>query len=249
MLSPGTAKATATVKATSAQQRQANRRNALRSTGPKSLAGKRRASTNARLHGLAGAGELSTVDPLLGQLSSLVAQDGMDPVRAQEIALKIISYERNQAYQRELFWQAQAPNHSGGEVHQEMRNSFGAELDMMADVLAEHEHWREHQQKYQPDGQQDGQQDSQQEDQHDHQQEEQQEDQHEHQHEHHDEHLKDQLNKEDLDFMMNMQRRMLSIVAEGKRERERRQRVRHAIRYLKRSSNQLIGSIKRLRGS
>jgi hypothetical protein len=114
-----------------------------------------------------------------------------------------------------------------------MRNSFGAELDMMADVLAEHEHWREHQQEYQQDGQQ--------EDQHDHQQEEQQG--------HHDEYLKDQLNKEDLDFMVNMRRRMLSIVAEGKRERERRQRVRHAIRHLKRSSNQLIGSIKRLRGS
>ena len=229
MLSPGTAKATATATATSAQQRQANRRNALRSTGPKSLAGKRRASTNARLHGLSGAGELSTLDPLLGQLSALVTQDRLDPVRAQDIALKIISYERNQAYQRELFLQAQEANHSGGEVHQEMRNSFGTDLDMMADVLAEHEHWREHQQVYQQDGQQ--------------------EDQHERQQGHHDEHLKGQVHQEDLDFMVNMQRRMLSIVAEGKRERERRQRARNAIRYLKRSSNQLIGSIKSLRGS
>ena len=90
VLSPGTgtatakatAKATGKATATSAQQRQANRRNALKSTGPKSLAGKRRASSNARLHGLSGAGELSTRDPLLGQLSSLIAQDRLDPVRA-----------------------------------------------------------------------------------------------------------------------------------------------------------------------
>ena len=156
----------------------------------------------------------------------------MELVRAQDIALKIISYERNQAYQQELFLQAQAPNRSEAAVHQEMRNAFGTELDMMADVLAEHEHWREHQQEYQDD-------------QHEH--------QHEHQQKHHDEHqqenYKGQVNKENLNFALNMQRRMLSIVAEGKRERERRKRVRNAVRYLKRSSNQLIGSIKRLRGS
>lgn len=207
--------------ATSPQKRQANRRNALKSTGPKSPAGKRRASRNARLHGLSGASERSTTNPLLSQLSSLIAQDGTDPVVAQDIALKIVSYERNQEYQRALFVQAQESSLSELAVDQEMRHLFETELDLMADVLDEQEHEREHEEKD------------------------------EGQHEELREGFRGRVDKSDLDFVVNMQRKMLKLTVRQaqRREQERLKRVHHSIRYLKRSSNQLIGSIKRLRES
>jgi hypothetical protein len=88
----------------SAQKRQANRRNALRSTGPKSSAGKRRSSKNARMHGLSAISQIGISDPILAQLTTMIAEDGVDNYLAQEIASRIVSYERNQIYQRALFW-------------------------------------------------------------------------------------------------------------------------------------------------
>lgn len=122
---------------TSAQKRQANRRNALRSTGPKSPTGKTRSSKNARMHGLSVISQIGISDPILTQLTRMIEEDGVDNFLAREIANRIVSYERNQAYQRTLFSQLQQPSRTETAVHEEMRNSFGKELDLMADFLDE----------------------------------------------------------------------------------------------------------------
>ena len=70
----------------SAQKRQVNRRNALRSTGPKSPVGKSRSSKNARIHGLSVIDSLAISEPLLTNLSEVISQEGVDPFLAQEIA-------------------------------------------------------------------------------------------------------------------------------------------------------------------
>jgi hypothetical protein len=82
-------------------------------------------------------------------------------------------------------------------VHQAMRQSFGPELDMMADVLEQHEH--------QPEG------------------------------------SKGRVNTSDLNFVLKIQRKMLSLVVKQTQQAEEEQakRRRQSVRYLKRSSNQL----------
>jgi hypothetical protein len=186
---------------TSAQKRQANRRNALRSTGPKSPTGKRRSSKNARMHGLSVIAQIGISDPILKQLTRMIAEDGVDIFLAQEIANRIVSYERNQAYQRTIFSQLQQPSRTETAVHEEMRNSFGTELDMMADFLDERRY------------------------------------------------LAGRIKKSDLNFVINTQHKMLKLtLRQVKRQQaEHAKRVRNSVRYLKRSSNQLIKSLKGLR--
>ena len=188
---------------TSAQKRQANRRNALRSTGPKSAGGKLRSSQNARMHGLSIIDSMGISDPLLTSLSELISQDGVDPFLAQEIANRIVSYERNQAYQRMHFSQLQEPKRTETANHEAMRNSFGTELDMMADFLNE--------KRYLGGG----------------------------------------IKKSDLNFVINMQQKMMKLaLRQIKRQGvEHAKRVRNSVRYLKRSSNQLIKSLKGLRSA
>jgi len=88
---------------TSPRQRAANRRNALHSTGPKTIAGRRRVAVNALSHGLS-----VPVDPLIQQdlinpiLDRLVSEDLSEPVRL-DLATKIAEFERNIAHQRERF--------------------------------------------------------------------------------------------------------------------------------------------------
>ena len=70
---------------TSEARRAANRANAQKSTGPRSLAGKARASQNARRHGL---GSQVTADPLarewIASLATALAGEGASPaVQAQ----------------------------------------------------------------------------------------------------------------------------------------------------------------------
>ena len=88
---------------TSPRQRAANRRNALRSTGPKTTAGRRRVAANALSHGLSVPVDPLTqrelVDPILDKLTS---EDLPEPVRL-DLATKIAEFERNIAHQRERF--------------------------------------------------------------------------------------------------------------------------------------------------
>ena len=155
------------------------------------------------MHGLSVIAQIGASDPLLTQLSRMVAEDGIDNFDAQEIASRIVSYERNQAYQRTLFSQLQQPSRTETAVHEEMRKSFGTELDMMADFLDE--------QRY----------------------------------------LGGRIKKGDLNFVVNTQRRMLKLKLRQikRQEAEHAKRVRNSVRYLKRSSNQLIKSLKGLRSA
>jgi hypothetical protein len=88
---------------TSAAQRRANRRNALKSTGPKSRRGRQRASLNSTTHGLSRPAEpeerRAAVDLILNALDGERMED-----RARErIAEVIFEFERNVAHQREIF--------------------------------------------------------------------------------------------------------------------------------------------------
>lgn len=187
----------------SAQRRQANRRNALRSTGPKSPVGKAHSSKNARMHGLSVIDSIVISDPLLTELSELISQEAVDNFWAQEIANRIVSYERNQAYQRLLFSQLQEPKRTETAVHKGMRDSFGTELDMMADFLDEKRY------------------------------------------------LGGDIKKSDLNFVINTQHKLLKLTLRQikRQEVEHAKRVRNSVRYLKRSSNQLIKSLKGLRSA
>jgi hypothetical protein len=153
------------------------------------------------MHGLSVIVQIGISDPLLTQLTSTMAEDGVDNFDAQEIASRIVSYERNQAYQRALFSQSHQPSRTETAVHEEMRNSFGTELDMMADFLDD--------QRY----------------------------------------LGGRIKKGDLNFVVNMQHKMLKMTLRQikRQEAEHAKRVRNSVRYLKRSSNQLIKSLKGLR--
>jgi hypothetical protein len=88
---------------TSQKQRTANRSNALKSTGPRSQAGKRQSSVNSTKHSLT-----KPIDSLpwgqhLQPLTDLLVKDGFAEEQARELARKILDYERNLAYQRERF--------------------------------------------------------------------------------------------------------------------------------------------------
>ena len=88
---------------TSAAQRRANRRNALKSTGPKSRKGRQRASLNSTKHGLSRPAEpkerRAAVDLIL------VALDGepMEDRARERIAEVIFEFEKNVAHQRDIF--------------------------------------------------------------------------------------------------------------------------------------------------
>ena len=155
------------------------------------------------MHGLSVINQMVIPDPLLNRLLGVITEEGIDYLLAQEIANRIVSYERNQAYQRMLFSQLQAPKRTETAVHEGMRNSFGTELDLMADFLAD--------QRY----------------------------------------LVGRIKKSDLNFVINTQHRMLKLTLRQikRQEVEHAKRVRNSVRYLKRSSNQLIRSLKDLRAA
>ena len=155
------------------------------------------------MHGLSVIAQIGISDPILTQLTKMVAEDGLDNFDAQEIAHRIVSYERNQAYQRTLFSQLQQPSRTETAVHEEMRNSFGTELDMMADFLDERRY------------------------------------------------LASRIKKSDLNFVINTQHKMLKLTLRQikRQDAEHAKRVRNSVRYLKRSSNQLIKSLKGLRAA
>jgi hypothetical protein len=82
---------------TSPKQRAANRSNALKSTGPRSQAGKRQSSVNSTKHLLT-----KPIDSLpwgqhLRALTHLLVYDGFEEAQAGELARKILDYERNVA--------------------------------------------------------------------------------------------------------------------------------------------------------
>jgi hypothetical protein len=88
---------------TSPQKRQANRANALRSTGPRSAIGKRIAAQNARAHGLSVALDPVAIEPQVQKISELLLEEGISTTQAHEIAIRILDYERNLQHERKTF--------------------------------------------------------------------------------------------------------------------------------------------------
>ena len=155
------------------------------------------------MHGLSVIDQMGISDTILTQLTRMVAEEGIDNFGAQEIASRIVSYERNQAYQRAIFSQLQQPSRTETAVHEEMRNSFGKELDLIVDFLDEKRYFGA------------------------------------------------SIKKSDLNFVINTQHKMLKLTLRQikRQETEHAKRVRNSVRYLKRSSNQLIKSLKGLRAA
>jgi hypothetical protein len=87
----------------SPKKRAANRRNALKSTGPKTGSGRRVSAQNAARHGLSVPLPHHINDPLQNELAQLIEHDGITTEVAQNLAQKIIDYERNLQFLREVF--------------------------------------------------------------------------------------------------------------------------------------------------
>lgn len=75
----------------------ANRRNARASTGPKSTAGKRAASQNAVRHRLSVPLPASLLDPLRDEVAGLLLVSALPREQVDDLAEKIIEFERNMA--------------------------------------------------------------------------------------------------------------------------------------------------------
>lgn len=87
----------------SPQKRAANRRNALKSTGPKTASGRRASAQNSTRHGLSVPLPAHLVEPVQQQLVQLIMSGGFDHEVADNLAHKIIEYERNMQYLHEIF--------------------------------------------------------------------------------------------------------------------------------------------------
>lgn len=186
--------------AVSPQKRQANRRNALRSTGPKSSAGKKLASRNSVKHGLSVSVEHIKTDPLRAEVSRLIEQEGIDAFQAREIATRILAYERNLDYQRKLLTEPPERFINEEKIENATRDAFATELDMLDDWLD----WRRFD--------------------------------------------NGRLTPRDLRMAVGMK---LDLVKYSVRELEKQQKAlcrdaQNSLRYLKRSSNQLVKSLKAL---
>ena len=83
---------------TSPKQRAANKANALKSTGPKSDQGKRRASLNATKHALSLPIDERAFETELRAVAALIRDDCDSDTQATELAKRIIDYERNEAF-------------------------------------------------------------------------------------------------------------------------------------------------------
>lgn len=88
---------------TSLKQRAANRRNAQRSTGPKSDTGRGRAAVNAIKHGLSSPIEATVWGHKVSELELLLRSDGHNVAEARELARRLVEFERNVDYQRQRF--------------------------------------------------------------------------------------------------------------------------------------------------
>ena len=186
---------------TSPQKRQANRRNSLRSTGPKSLKGKLRSASNSRSHGLTTSISALVDSDLIAQLSECIAREGLDASTANQIASRVIDYERNLAYQRELYLERLKSLDANADELKNANASLDRELDLLNDYV-DHQRF-----------------------------------------------LGQKIGKRGLNFIVKSKQKMIQIWTrmESRKQKNKDKREEASVRYLRRSSNQLIKSLKALR--
>ncbi len=83
---------------TSPRQRAANKVNALKSTGPRSDQGKGRSRVNATKHALSLPVDETVFSDEIKSVAALIRADCDSDFQAQELAKRIIDYERNEAF-------------------------------------------------------------------------------------------------------------------------------------------------------
>jgi energy-coupling factor transporter ATP-binding protein EcfA2 len=86
------------------KQRAANKLNSLKSTGPRSAQGKRRAAANAKKHSLSVPVDEFVFSTEIKKVADLIRDDCESDAQARALAKRIVNYERNEAY---LFSQSQ----------------------------------------------------------------------------------------------------------------------------------------------
>lgn len=87
---------------TTPRQRAANRINSLKSTGPKSEAGKLYSKLNSIKHGLSLQVDEHLYADEIEEISSLVLADCANETQAIEIAKRIVDFERNEVFLRDF---------------------------------------------------------------------------------------------------------------------------------------------------
>ena len=98
---------------TSIAQRRANRRNALKSTGPKTKTGKFRASLNAVSHGLSAPADPVWREGRVAAIEGALKGERLPDADERRVAEAIFEFERNIAHQREIFKKRRAGNDEG----------------------------------------------------------------------------------------------------------------------------------------
>jgi hypothetical protein len=149
---------------------------------------------------------LDLQDQLVGSIIQLVAQEGLDRRTAKDLALKIVEYERNLAYQLELFEQLSfIANHmqppSPEEEEQGLWAMFGAEIDMFDDYVD----WERFNNR--------------------------------------------PISRKDQNYIVNSKLKMHNLWQRmhKRKQKDNAKQAATSLRYLKRSSNQLIKALKALR--
>ena len=122
----------------SPKQVAANRSNALLSTGPMSDEGRRRAAVNALRHGLSRQAVSPKDAQAMEALARLIQDECAGTAAAQELASKILDYERNEARQREYLVSVLQPTKApltGQALEQAVRDEF-PEYAMLQEMMA-----------------------------------------------------------------------------------------------------------------
>ncbi len=121
---------------TSPLKRQANRRNASRSTGPKTQKGRVVSSLNAIKHGLNLPVDLIANGVNLKVLCELLSSDGLDGEQSKELIAKLMDYERNQAHQLTIYKKWQEPEvELTPEVVDEKARERYPEIEMLDEMI------------------------------------------------------------------------------------------------------------------
>jgi hypothetical protein len=115
---------------TTKQQRAANRRNAQRSTGPRTASGRRRVAMNAVTHGLSIPLQADENREMVEHLSDLLIPECGSVSDAEFLALKICEYERTVAHQHTLMSEQGGHNPTSADERVRSRD----ELLLMASI-------------------------------------------------------------------------------------------------------------------